>query len=81
MWFLAIALALPMPDTEERALKHAAVERKYRLHVPASFTRGKPVPLVIVLHGAGANGWITEVLTGFSPVAEKHGFEIGRAHV
>lgn len=62
--------------TEERKIDHAGKTRTYRLHLPKGFSKDKPVPLVIVLHGAGANGAITEILTGFSPVADHHGFAV-----
>jgi polyhydroxybutyrate depolymerase len=64
------------PSTEERRLEHAGIRRVYRLHLPPTAPKGKPLPLVIVLHGAAANGAITEGLTQFSFVADKHGFAV-----
>jgi polyhydroxybutyrate depolymerase len=63
-------------DTQDRTLEHNGKQRTYRLHVPRNFTKGKPAALVIVLHGFGANGKVTEVLTGFTPLADKHGFAV-----
>lgn len=73
---LALAAGSSPFDTEDRTIEHGGKPRTYRLHVPAGFTKGKPVALVIVLHGFGANGKITEVLTGLTPLADKHGFAV-----
>ncbi len=52
----------------------SGVERKYILHVPRSYDRAKPVPLVISLHGAG--GWPAQQMeiSGWNELAEKEGF-------
>ncbi len=82
MYALLLALALvPWPgvvhlDTEDRTMEHNGKPRTYRLHVPSGLKAGKPIPLVIVLHGFGANGKITELLTCFTPLADKHGFAV-----
>ena len=75
-WVLIPSSFVTRPDTEDRTIEHGGKQRTYRLHVPSGFTKAKPVPLVIVLHGFGANGKITEVLTGFTPLADKHGFAV-----
>ncbi len=64
------------PGTHARNLQQGSAKRNYRLHVPAGFSGEKPVPLVICLHGMGANGQIMEVLTGFSKLADKKGFAV-----
>lgn len=58
----------------DHSLEHGGRTRTYQLHLPGSVAPDKPLPLVIVLHGAGANGRITEVLTGFSKLADEKGF-------
>lgn len=60
----------------ERSLDYAGVKRTYRLHLPKGFTQGRPLPLVIVLHGMTATGAITERLARFSNVADKQGFVV-----
>jgi polyhydroxybutyrate depolymerase len=71
------ARANPLPPgTTERKLKVADGTRSYLLHVPPGPAPTKPVPLVIVLHGALADGETTEVLTGFDRVADKNGFAV-----
>lgn len=59
---------------EDRTLEFAGRTRTYRLHLPDRVPTDKPLPLVVVLHGAGANGQITELLTGFSELADEKGF-------
>jgi polyhydroxybutyrate depolymerase len=62
--------------TQECKLEHGGLTRTYRLHLPRDAPKGKPLPLVIVLHGASANGWITEALTGFDDLADRHKFAV-----
>jgi polyhydroxybutyrate depolymerase len=61
---------------QECKLEHGGMTRTYRLHLPKDAPKNKPLPLVIVLHGASANGWITEALTGFDELADKHKFAV-----
>jgi len=48
--------------------------REYLLHVPSSYDRSKPTPLVISLHGGG--GWPAQQmdLSGWNRLADSHGF-------
>ncbi|MFA5941105.1 MAG: PHB depolymerase family esterase [Sinimarinibacterium sp.] len=55
-------------------LLSGGIERSYRVHVPASYDGSKPVPLVISLHGGWGNGANQEEISGFSQLAERHGF-------
>lgn len=66
----------PTAAAGTQSLKHADKDRTYRLHRPKGTATGQPVPLVIVLHGFGADGGMTEVLSGFDAVADKHGFAV-----
>ncbi|MBI5760667.1 MAG: hypothetical protein HZA46_19285 [Planctomycetales bacterium] len=63
-------------EPEGQKLEHDGRARTYILHLPKSHTKGSPVPLVVVLHGMGANGAITAALTQFDGVADKHGFAV-----
>ena len=48
--------------------------RDYRLHVPPSAAGGKPLPLVLNLHGATQNGEIEELQTGMDASADQSGY-------
>jgi len=48
--------------------------RKYRLHVPSSYTGKKAVALVLVLHGRGGSGPYFEGVSGMSDVSDEKGF-------
>lgn len=64
--------ALPT-GTERHALAHDGTTRTYLVHVPPTLPDG-PVPLVLVLHGAGGTGRQMEQMSGFSAVADREGF-------
>lgn len=51
-----------------------AVEREYVLHVPAGYDGSRPVPLVVSIHGAGTWPSLHEHLSGWSALADQHGF-------
>ena len=48
--------------------------RSYYLHVPASLSKEKSAPLVIVFHGGGGEGRSTARLTKFNELADKENF-------
>ena len=50
-------------------------DRLYRLHVPRGYdAKGKPVPLILVLHGAFGSAAKIAKKSGFSELSEKVGF-------
>jgi len=53
---------------------YGGLRRTYLLHVPTSFDKDRPWPLVFVLHGGGGDGAKVAKLTGFSAKAEAAGF-------
>jgi polyhydroxybutyrate depolymerase len=59
-----------------RSIMFAGLERTYRIHIPASYDKADPIPLLIVLHGGGGTGEGTVKLTrgGFNKFSEKEGF-------
>jgi polyhydroxybutyrate depolymerase len=59
--------------TESRTIVVGAMEREYRLHVPATLP-ASPAPLVFVFHGGNGQSLGTIRLTGFSEVADKERF-------
>jgi polyhydroxybutyrate depolymerase len=54
----------------------AGLERTYRLHIPPSYDKTKPAPLLIALHGGGGSGEKMEELTlrGFNRLSDKEDF-------
>ncbi len=68
--------ATATPAKGVSTLMHANQSRTYRLHRPKGVAEKKAVPLVIVLHGFGADSAMTEVMSGFNGVADKHGFAV-----
>jgi polyhydroxybutyrate depolymerase len=55
-------------------LRSGGLERHYRLHVPPAASDGRPLPLVLNLHGATQNGWLEEVTTGMDANADRNGY-------
>ncbi len=60
----------PLPHTTLKPLTSSALQREYLLHVPPQLPRDQPVPLVFALHGGNSNAAQTEILTGFSLLAD-----------
>ncbi len=51
------------------------LRRQYTVHVPAQyFEAEEPVPLVMILHGAGGTGQGIESFSGFDSLSDKEGF-------
>src|SRR5512134_1068923 len=49
-------------------------EREYLLHVPSSYDRARPTPLVISLHGAATWPAAQRAASQWNRVADEHGF-------
>ena len=64
------------PGHHTGEIAHKGLKRTYRIHIPQSFSREKPVPLVVALHGGGGTGMHMERLTldGFNTLSDKEGF-------
>jgi polyhydroxybutyrate depolymerase len=56
------------------ALKFDGMERDYRLHVPPAAASGKPLPLVLNLHGATQNAQLEEITSDMDPNADMNGY-------
>ena len=52
------------------------LQRSYLMHLPASYNKSHPWPLVIVLHGGGSEAKTMDPLTDFNALADKQGFVI-----
>lgn len=48
--------------------------RSWLLHVPHGYAEGKPIPLVLAMHGWQRNASIYEGDSGLSPMSDKHDF-------
>jgi polyhydroxybutyrate depolymerase len=57
-------------DPDLRTLTHGGRQRTYLVH---DFGRGRPAPVVLVLHGGGGNGANAVKMTGFDRVASREG--------
>ena len=62
-------------DAAVHTLRHNGLDRQYRLHIPAA-ARGRPAPVVFVLHGALGNGAQMAALTRFGALADREGFVV-----
>ncbi|HEU5040879.1 MAG TPA: PHB depolymerase family esterase [Gemmatimonadales bacterium] len=61
---------------QRRSLEAGGARRSYLLYLPSSYQRGRPLPLVLVFHGAGGRGSGMARHTGFSRLAEQEGFAV-----
>ena len=55
---------------------HDSLKRTFNIHIPPSYDKTVQIPLVIALHGRGANGASMIILThkGFNKLADQDGF-------
>ena len=63
----------PGPGTYKKMMDIRAdrFRRSYLVHLPPAAAEGRPLPLVVVLHGAFDSGKKMERLTGFSRIADR----------
>ncbi len=55
-------------------LSFDGVQRDYRLHVPPAASGGRPLPLVLNLHGATQNAQLEEITSDMDPNADMNGY-------
>jgi len=70
----ALAFGLVHASSQDLTMTSQGKLRKYRLHVPASYSGKKAVPLVLILHGRGGQGAPFEATSGMSGVSDQKGF-------
>jgi polyhydroxybutyrate depolymerase len=58
------------------ALEHGGRTRRYVLHTPPRAEKALQLPLMVVLHGGGGSGAQAAESTGFSALADRHGFVV-----
>jgi len=70
------AASPPVAGDHDRTLPFGGTQRTYRVHVPAGFDPAKagPLPLVLMLHGAGGDGAKAEEQTDWNVKADHEGF-------
>lgn len=67
--------AAPLPPGDHaRTLRHRSQDRSFLLHVPPQAAAGRPLPLVVGLHGGGGSHATFAAKTGFSALADREGF-------
>ena len=64
----------PMAGSYVFTMKFDGLARDYRLHVPPQAASGKPLPLVLNLHGATQNGQLEEITSDMDPSADQNGY-------
>lgn len=62
------------PGDHTRALTVAGRNRSFLVHVPPEVSASRPMPVVLVLHGAGTNARMTVAFTGLNAKADASGF-------
>ena len=64
----------PRPAPTSSRLEFDGLTHDYRLHVPPAAATGKPLPLVLNLHGATQNAQLEEITTDMDPNADMNGY-------
>lgn len=59
--------------TQDHEMRSGLLKRSYRLYVPSSYQQGKPMPLIIALHGGLGTGKIMSEIAGLNDDAERAG--------
>lgn len=56
-------------------LSFGGLQRGFQVHVPPSYQKGKPMPVVVMLHGGGGSGLQLELESSrMDPIADREGF-------
>lgn len=71
---IASAAQLPSAGDGQGELLDRGRRRTYYLHVPKSYKKDQPLPLVLAFHGFGKQGKDMAAFTGLSNLAEQKGF-------
>ena len=64
----------PMGGSYVFTLRFDGLTRDYHLHVPPAAASGRPLPLVLNLHGATQNAQLEEITSGMDPNADQNGY-------
>ena len=76
MLLLAAFAVIPLPTSydQSRSIQVDGRERSYLLHVPPGYQPDEPIPVILVLHGAGTNAAIMMAMCGMNEKADSAGF-------
>jgi polyhydroxybutyrate depolymerase len=72
----ALPAQSPAPDETRRTIQVGGAERSHLLHPPTSRNAGQPIPLLLVLHGAGGQGAGMAQHTGLTEPATRRGYAV-----
>jgi predicted peptidase len=61
-------------QTVMKTLSYGGENRSYWIYVPSGYNGSDPIPLVVMLHGAGGNGRGADEMSSWSTIAESEGF-------
>ena len=64
------------PGDYRFTIRHDGLDRRYRVHVPTSYRPGRPMPMLVALHGGGGDmDWqADDARYGLIGASERHGF-------
>jgi polyhydroxybutyrate depolymerase len=62
------------PGNYLRKINYGGRERFYEIHVPSSYNRSIPTPVVLVFHGGGGYPDAVRYQSGMDRVSDRHGF-------
>lgn len=72
--FIVTGYAIKAQTTINGSFVHGGITRTYSFYVPASYTAGQAVPLVLNLHGYTSNGSEQSIYGNFKPIADTANF-------
>ena len=74
MFRVLFALILLCPAcSSSKTTSPLIIQRPYDVDVPAGIDTSKPAPLIVLVHGYGANGFVQDALFGFNALADARG--------
>ncbi|MCB9222916.1 MAG: T9SS type A sorting domain-containing protein [Crocinitomicaceae bacterium] len=73
-FLLGIIIVSNAQTTINGSFLHGGITRTYSFYVPATYTAGTPVPMVIGLHGTGSSGAEFAQYRDFRPIADTANF-------
>lgn len=75
--FLIVTICLQSATAQTNVVDsvfHQLTWRTFKIHLPASYTNGTPIPLVVALHGGGHNADTMEYISNLSLKADLENF-------